>query len=78
MKERILTNWTFTRVLYLVMGLSIGALSIINAEWLGLAFGAYFATMGLFAFACASGNCGIEPKQNKSSSAQDIVFEEVK
>ncbi len=57
MKERILTNWTFMRGFYLVVGLYIVTQSVLNQEWFGVAFGGYFASMGLFAFGCASGNC---------------------
>ncbi|MDI9338490.1 MAG: hypothetical protein QM539_08705 [Alphaproteobacteria bacterium] len=69
MKKRMLTNWNFMRVLYLVMGTIIIVQSIINREWLGIVLGGYLASMGLFAFGCASGNCfggqcSIEPKQN--------------
>ena len=69
MKKRILTNWSFIRVLYLVMGTIIIVQSIMSNEWLGIILGGYLASMGLFAFGCASGNCfggkcSIEPKQN--------------
>ncbi len=81
MKERILTNWTFTRVLYLIIGSAIIIQSIMSQQWFGVAFGGYFASMGLFAFGCAAGNCfggscEVEPK-NKSN-IQDVQFEEVK
>ena len=57
MKERILHNWTFQRLLYLVIGGFVVAQSIADQQWLGVAFGGYFAAMGLFAFGCAAGNC---------------------
>ena len=57
MKERILTNWTLTRVFYLIVGLFVIIQSFMNQQWIGIAFGGYFAAMGLFAFGCASGNC---------------------
>ncbi|MBD3749284.1 MAG: hypothetical protein IE931_07305 [Sphingobacteriales bacterium] len=57
MKERILTNWTFSRIIYLVLGVVLIIQFSINKQWFGVAFGAYFASMGLFAFGCASGNC---------------------
>jgi hypothetical protein len=81
MKQRILTNWTFTRALYLVIGISIIFQSVESQQWFGAVFGGYFAAMGLFAFGCASGNCfggncSVEPKQK--STIQDVDFEEVK
>jgi hypothetical protein len=70
MKNRLLTNWTFTRVLYLTMGVLVGIQSIYNQQWFGLAFGAYFASMGLFAFGCAAGNCAITPSNSFNSSSE--------
>jgi hypothetical protein len=57
MKERILNNWTFMRALYLLMGIAVIVQSVMSQQWFGVAFGGYFASMGLFAFGCAAGNC---------------------
>ncbi len=67
MKERILTNWTYTRALYLLIGIAVIFQSAMSQQWFGVAFAGYFASMGLFAFGCASGNCfggncSVEPK----------------
>lgn len=35
MKKRILTNWTFTRGLYLVMGIFVIIQSAIQQQWFG-------------------------------------------
>ena len=83
MKERILNNWTFMRALYLLIGIAIVVQSIMSQEWFGVAFGGYFASMGLFAFGCAAGNCyggncSIEQGQKSTSAIQDVEFEEVK
>jgi hypothetical protein len=83
MKNRILTNWTFGRALYLVMGIVVIIQSIMSQQWFGIAFGGYFASMGLFAFGCAAGNCFggncVTQPQNKSNTTiQDVEYEEVK
>ena len=83
MKSRILTNWTFTRTLYFVIGIALMIQSINTRQWFVVIFGAYFASMGLFAFGCAAGNCfgnncATTPKEKDSSSNQEIEFEEVK
>lgn len=83
MKERILTNWTFKRALYLIMGCAVIIHSVMSQQWFGVAFGGYFAAMGLFAFGCASGNCfggncEVELKQKASTTIEDVEFEEVK
>jgi hypothetical protein len=80
MKERILTGWTFQRALYLVMGGMIISQAIAEQQWLLVIFGGYFASMGLFAFGCASGNCytpNIKTPANKAK-VQDITYEEIK
>lgn len=83
MKERILTGWTFTRGLYLVMGVIIMIQSIMAKQTMGIVFGGYFASMGLFAFGCASGSCfgGVRKIPNYQKPLDDTIdvdFEEVK
>lgn len=83
MKERILTGWTLTRVLYLVMGTYIVVQSVLEQQWIGILLGGYFAAMGLFAFGCAAGNCGVgsysEGRKNQGmDDFGEVVFEEVK
>ena len=83
MKKRILTNWTFTRALFLIMGTMVVVQSVISHQWFAVLFGAYFAAMGLFAFGCASGNCfggscSKEPKDISNSAIEEVDFEEVK
>nr|WP_299205940.1 hypothetical protein [uncultured Brumimicrobium sp.] len=80
MKERILTNWSFTRALYLILGSIVIVQSVISREWIGIAFGGYFAAMGLFALGCAAGNCyggSCETKKSSSLSEQEVEFEEI-
>jgi hypothetical protein len=83
MKQRILTNWTFMRALYLLMGIAVIVQSVMSQQWFGVAFGGYFASMGLFAFGCAagncySGNCVPKPLQKFNTTMEDVEFEEVK
>ena len=83
MKERILSGWTLTRVLYLVMGTYIVVQSVLEQQWIGILLGGYFASMGLFAFGCAAGNCGVGSysqghKNQDSANFEEVVFEEVK
>ena len=83
MKERILTGWTLTRALYLIMGRYIVVQSVLDQQWVGILLGGYFATIGLFAFGCAAGNCGVgssseNQKNQHSSNYEEVAFEEVK
>ena len=81
MKERILTNGTFTRALYIIMGITVIIQSAMTNQWSGVVFGVYFASMGLFAFGCAAGNCyggSCATEEKTTTTIQDVDFEEVK
>lgn len=83
LKQRIFTNWTFTRALYLGMGFFIIYTSVSVEQWFGIALGVYFASMGLFAFGCAGGSCytgsrATESKQAYKQEIDDVDFEELK
>lgn len=83
MKERILKGWTVIRALYLAMGIVIIIQSAMQREWLGLLFGAYFASMGIFRFGCAGGNCfggncDIQTVHPSKTENKNVEFEEVK
>ena len=78
MKERILTGWTITRALYVLMGVFVIVQSFMQHEWIGIIFGGYFASMGVFSFGCAAGNCTINPNEKNTTPIQDVAFEEVK
>lgn len=78
LKTRILTGWTFARALYVGLGAAVIINSVMNQQWFGVLFGSYFASMGLFAFGCAAGNCNFAPKPTAKGDIQDITFEEIK
>lgn len=83
MKERLLTGWTFVRVIYVALGAMVIMQGLESGQWLGVAFGGYFAAMGLFGFGCAGGNCyggncTTTPEQKSDVSIEDVKFEEVK
>lgn len=76
MKERIFKSWTLTRILFLILGTSIIIQSVLSQQWAGILFGSYFASMGLFAYGCASGNCyggncTVDPKQASDSTNEN-------
>lgn len=78
MKQRLLTGWTFIRVIYLLLGGLIIIQSVADRQWLGIIFGGYFTAMGLFAVGCAAGNCYYQPQAKKKSEIAEVEFEEVK
>lgn len=57
MIERIKSGWTIRRVLYLVLGLIVLVQALVEKQWLGALFGAWFAGMGLLGVGCAGGAC---------------------
>lgn len=57
MINRLITGWTIQRGLFVLIGSIIIIQSVLDKQWFGVAFGAYFASTGLFAFGCALGNC---------------------
>lgn len=77
MIRRITQGWSFRRALYLLIGLAIVIQSAYTHEWVGIAVGTYFASMGLFGFGCAGGNCGFVPRKSAPETKEEISFEEV-
>ena len=78
MINRMLTGWTFTRVIYALMGGVVFIQSLLVMEWLGIIFGGYFTAMGLFGFGCASGQCYPVVKNQSATGRDEIEVEEIK
>lgn len=84
MKERLLSNWTFIRVIYLLVGFVLVIQGLAGQQWFITLWGAYFASMGLFGLGCASGACyssfnrPIEPGNDSRGIVSDPEFEEIK
>lgn len=57
LKLRLTTGWTFQRAIFAIIGLIIIFQSIADKQLVFALFGLYFASMGLFAYGCAAGNC---------------------
>jgi acyl-coenzyme A thioesterase PaaI-like protein len=80
MLKRITSKWTISRAIYFVLGLWVISEAVASHQYFGILFGGYFASMGLFAFGCAAGNCGVPMQKNNlnANDTQDIKFEEIK
>jgi hypothetical protein len=77
MKKAILSNWSFPRILRLIIGIVI-LYQAINAEdiLIGLA-GLFFTGMAVFNMGCcSSGGCYTYVKKDVATS-KDITYEEV-
>ena len=83
LKDRIFTGWTWIRAVYVFMGSAIIFQAFADKEWLLVIFGAYFASMGIFGYGCAGGNCyggACEPpaRSNFSGKIENTTIEEIK
>jgi hypothetical protein len=80
MKERILTNWSWVRVMYLLIGAFMTVQALASQQWLVALAGTYFASMGLFGVGCASGGCAIDNRSasGDGDSVSEVKFEKVK
>lgn len=78
MKDRILKGWTPIRWLYLILGTFSIVNSVMAQEWIGTFIGIYFASMGLFAFGCAAGQCHIPTPSIKDNNSENIQYTEIK
>ena len=77
MKQAILTNWTFVRVLRLLIGLAIIVQAVIVKDALLGVAGLLFSSMSIFnAGCCGTGGCATIPKKS-SKTVQDTTYEEV-
>lgn len=79
LKRRLFSNWTYIRLIYTLLGLLISGSSIPEMEWIGILFGGYVSSMGIFAFGCAGGHCMPmkDNDQNSDSNELEIQFEEI-
>ncbi len=68
LKHRLLKGWTLSRFLYLGLGTAFIINSFATEQWIGVVFGGYFASMGLFAFGCAAGNCYVGKCSNGANN----------
>ena len=77
MKQAILTNWTFSRFLRLILGFVILA-EAISSKDLTIGFaGLLFTMMPVFNIGCCgTGACCTQPKNNIGSE-NEIIYEEV-
>lgn len=83
MIERLTTGWTITRGIFLAMGIFVIIDAIVSKQYFGIAFGAYFASMGLFAIGCAGGACYTAPSKATANATDEndltnITYLEIK
>ena len=70
MKERLLNNWGWLRIVRLLIGGYVVYGGIQQVDYLMLFFGGLFLVQAVFNLGCggcASGNCEINPRASKES-----------
>lgn len=72
MKNRIFTGWTFSRWFYLGIGALVLVMAGIEKEWTLALAGLYFASMAIFSFGCAAGNCAVPSRKFSVSSNETL------
>lgn len=75
--NRLTTGWSFMRIFYMIMGVTIIIQAGMIQQWPGIILGAYFLVMGVLGLGCASGNCAYVPPA-KTENNGEISFEEIK
>lgn len=81
--QRILTGWTYVRAVYTLLGGIILIQSALDVQWIGVLFGIYFFSMGVFGFGCAAGHCQTtqhqdNKTQNENGNQSSIDFDTIK
>lgn len=78
MKQTILTNWTFLRVLRLLVGLAVIVQALIVSDPLLGAAGLLFSSMAVFnAGCCGTARCATPTKRSSSKSVNETTYEDV-
>ena len=77
MKDIILNNWNFVRVLRLLIGLAIIVQAIVAADLLFGFLGLIFTAMALFNAACCGVGACASPAPKSKSASKEISYEEV-
>ena len=78
MKQIILTNWTFLRVLRLLLGLAVIVQAVVLNDVLLGAAGLLFSGMAVFNVGCCgTAGCATPTKRSSSKSVNETTYEEV-
>ncbi len=78
MKQSILFNWNFGRVLRLAAGIIVIVQAFMISDlFLGIA-GFLFSLMPLFNIGCSTGACYTPPSRKMPANEKEISFEELK
>lgn len=78
MIQNIIKNWSFVRLLRLVMGIVLVVEAVKSGMWFLVAVGAVFVAMPLLNIGCcATGNCSVSTRHSNNTN-DDTEYEEIK
>ena len=78
MMQNIIKNWSFVRLLRLVMGIVLVVEAVKSGMWFLVAVGVVFVAMPLLNIGCcATGNCAV-PTHHLNNTNDDTEYEEIK
>lgn len=78
MKQTLLGNWNFMRVIRLVLGIFIIVQAAMIKDWTMGLLGVFFTALPVLNIGCCgTGACTTPPKKNVETNTKDISYEEV-
>jgi hypothetical protein len=78
MKQTLLSNWNFMRVIRLVLGIFIMVQAVVVKDWTMGLLGIFFTALPVLNIGCCgAGGCATPPKKNAATNTKDITYEEV-
>jgi len=77
MKNRILSNWTLSRIIRVIIGLVIIGEAISRADISSGIIGAVFTGMGVFNIGCCGSGACYTPIKSSKGELKDISYEEI-
>ena len=78
-RETLLTNWNFMRLLRLGLGIYIAIQAVETQSKISMIFAVFFLFQALTNTGCCGSNgCAVPLKKNDSTKTEEIEYEEVK
>ena len=77
MKQLLLNNWNFMRILRLGLGIFILVQSVIAIDWAMGILGLLFTLMPICNISCCCNGCATAPPKKSSVTTKDTIYEEV-
>lgn len=79
MKETLLTNWSFMRIIRLALGAFIAYDGFRTHEYLIMSMGLLFTGLAVMNLGCCGAQgCGVPSKQVNATEPEEVQYEELK